>query len=373
MSSKAIGILNLHYTPEMGMLTSTRSTASTSVYGRYAFMDFPLSNFTNSGIDRMAVLIKHHLRSIVQHCGEGHLYNQNSKLGGLSLLYDEPFATDPMYNHDINNLIENNWFIKSIPDSVDVVVIAPVHMIFKLDYRPYIEDHIKNNHKISIFYSKVKNAKDTFLNEQVVTINEKGLLTELNTNLGTKDEADIYMHTAIIDKEILRGLVNLGKKTSSLFSLLDVIKLISSEIPIYTYEYKGYIRCFDSLKHYLEYSREFLDINLQKEFFTKDWPIYTKTFDTPPAKYLDSAVVKNSFISNGSRIEGTVINSIIGRDVVIKAGVTIKDSVILTGSYISENTYLENVVCDKEARVIHKKEIIGTKENPQFIKRGDIV
>lgn len=373
MSTKAIGILNLHYSTELGMLTSTRSLASTSFLGRFAFMDFPLSNFSNSGIDRMAVLVKKNLRSIYQHCGEGHIFNENSKLGGISLLYDEPYATNPIYNHDINNLIENSWFIKSIPEDVECFVIAPAHLLYKLDFRPYIDDHIKNNHKISIFHTKVKDAKNTFLNEPIVKINEKGLLVGIEDNLGIDDEADIYMHTAIVDKEVLRGLLKLGKRTSSLYTLMDVFKMIAKDIPIYTYEYTGYLRCFDSLSHYLEYSQEFLNVDLQKSFFSPDWPIYTKTYDTPPVKYGDNAKVINSFVSNGCFVEGTVINSIIARDVTIKPGAIVKDSIILSNCYISENTYLENVVCDKEARIIHKKNIVGSKTNVQFINRGDIV
>ncbi len=374
MSSRAIGIVNLHYAATCGLLNSSRSLASTSVICRYAFMDFPLSNFSNSGIDRMAVLVKKNLRSIIQHIGDGHMYNENSKLGGVSILYDEPFASNELYNHDINNLIENEWYIKSVNEDVDVFVFAPTHIIYKMDFRPYIEDHIAKNNKISLFYSKINKAKSTFLGEQVVKVDENGILTDIHDNLATQDEENVYLQTFIIDKEVLKGLIQLGKKESSLFSLLDVIKTIYKDIPIHCYEYKGIVRCFDSLAHYLEYSQEFLfDPKMRETYFDPSWPIYTKSFDTPPAKYGVHANIKNSFIGNGSQIEGTVINSIIGRNVVIKAGSVVKDSIVLTGTYISESTHIENAVCDKESRIIHKKEIVGTKENVQYIKRGDIV
>ena len=35
------------------------------------------------------------------------------KSGGVSLLYNEKYANSPMYNHDINNLIENIAFLVS--------------------------------------------------------------------------------------------------------------------------------------------------------------------------------------------------------------------------------------------------------------------
>jgi glucose-1-phosphate adenylyltransferase len=368
---KTIGILNLHGSSSCGPLTATRSVASASFLGRYAFMDFPLSNFSNSGIDEQALLVKEHLRSIVQHIGYGHAWSSNTKLGGLSILYDEPFSGSSGYNHDINNLIENSWYLKGTIG--DVVVIAPAHILFKIDFRPLIEDHVKNNHRISVVVHKISDAKTTFIGEDLASIDNRGFLRDLNPNQGTDDEAMVSLQTYIIDKEVLNGILHVGQKTSSFYSLRDTIKLLAHDMPIYTYEHKGYARCFDSLAHYLEYSLEFLHEDKFRLLFDPEWDIYTKTYDTPPAKYGPSAEVNSSFISNGCQIEGKVVNSVIARDVIIKEGAFIKDSVVLSGSYISENTHLENVVCDKEARILHAKDLEGSKANPEYIKRGDIV
>ena len=55
---KVIGFVNLHHSPSLGELTSSRPLASTSFLGRYAFIDFVLSNFANSGVNEIGVL--HH-------------------------------------------------------------------------------------------------------------------------------------------------------------------------------------------------------------------------------------------------------------------------------------------------------------------------
>ena len=45
------------------------------------------------------------------------------------------------------------------------------------------------------------------------------------------------------------------------------------------------------------------DILVNKEmintFYDDKWPIYTKTHNTPPARYLGDCSIKNSFVSNG--------------------------------------------------------------------------
>ena len=81
--------------------------------------------------------------------------------------------------------------------------------------------------------------------------------------------------------------------------------------------------------------------------------------------------VKNSVVSNGCLIEGTIENSIIGRGCVIKKGAVIKNSVILPAATISEDVHIENHVVDKHAKVIHAKDLTADPEKPGYIRRGD--
>ena len=60
--TKAIGFLNLHDDLDLGPLTTNRSIALTSFLGRYALMDFQMSNFSNSGIDEIGVLLKQNMQ-----------------------------------------------------------------------------------------------------------------------------------------------------------------------------------------------------------------------------------------------------------------------------------------------------------------------
>ena len=55
---KAIGIVNLHSDVDFVGLTERRPVASVSFLGRYALIDFVLSNMSNSTIDAVGVLIE---------------------------------------------------------------------------------------------------------------------------------------------------------------------------------------------------------------------------------------------------------------------------------------------------------------------------
>ena len=62
-----------------------RPIGAFSFLGRYRVIDFPISNMTNSNIERIQVYINNKPRSVVEHLGTGRHYNINSKSGKLQL------------------------------------------------------------------------------------------------------------------------------------------------------------------------------------------------------------------------------------------------------------------------------------------------
>ena len=114
----------------------------------------------------------------------------------------------------------------------------------------------------------------------------------------------------------------------------------------------------------------FLSYEVRKDLFKEDWPIYTTTHNTPPAIYGADAKVCNSFIANGSNIQGTVINSIISRDVVIEKGAVVKNCILFSGTKVGKNSQLEYVVADKNVKIKEIKELHGEADHYTYISFG---
>ena len=74
---------------------------------------------------------------------------------------------------------------------------------------------------------------------------------------------------------------------------------------------------------------------------------------------------------NGCLIEGSIENSVIGRGCVIKKGAVVRNSIVLPGTYISEDTTVDCQVVDKNVKIIHAKEIISDSQKPGYIRRED--
>ncbi len=372
MTYNVLGLVDCFNNPGFGPLTQHRPLASTSFLGRYAFIDFPLSNFLNSGIPSIGILCQNHIRSLNKHVGNGRSWISNTKIGDFQVLYDEPNVSNPGYNTDVACLFENIQFIKGIHP--DYVVLASPHMVYECDYEKLLEEHVASGDRISLLYTHVSSGlKTSFINQKKLDISPRGKVRGMETNRGDVDEGDVSLGSMILDYPMLESLMEYASGTSSFFNLSDVLSYLSASVLIRAVKVDGYVRCYDSLSHLKEYSLELLNEDVYHSLFKDDWPIHTRTYDTPPTVYRKEAIVSNAYIANGCDIQGTVNNSIVGRNVKVKKGATIKDSIISSGSLIGEGAHLENVIVDRDAQVIHATEIIGTPENPIYIARGDIV
>lgn len=367
---KAIGLVNLHSDVDYLGLTEKRPVASVSFLGRYAIIDFVLSNMSNSAIDAVGVLIQKKPRSLFKHLAGGNSWNFNSKAGGVSFLYNEKYANNPNYNHDINNMIENIAFLEG--NNADYVVIAPAHIITTMDYSDVIEAHEKAGAEITMVYKKVNDANESYIDCDCLTVKNK-VVTKIERNKGSRKDCSISLETYVINREILIKIINEAKEVSAFFNLRDYLAYLCDEKQINAYEYKGYARCIDSLEHYYQYSLEFLDLDVSSAVFKSNWPIYTITNDTPPAKYLTESSVKRSFVANGAIINGHVENSIIGRDVVIGTGAVVKNCILFSGAEVDSGAHLENVIMDKTSKVHRQLNLQGEYDSPLYIKEGDVV
>ena len=120
--NNVVALIDLHNTTNLGELTKNRPIASTTFLGRYAFIDFTLSNISNSGIDEIGILVQDHSRSIIKHLGGKNTYLRNPKTGFQSIFLNERGLLNPEFNTDINNILENDWFLYD--NAVKYIIVA---------------------------------------------------------------------------------------------------------------------------------------------------------------------------------------------------------------------------------------------------------
>jgi glucose-1-phosphate adenylyltransferase len=228
--------------------------------------------------------------------------------------------------------------------------------------------------EITIVYKEIDDANKEFIGADVLDIDENGYLKDVHKNKGDVKKAKVSLQIWIINRKTLVEMIDHSNRVDSSWGIAEYLKGIATNdfIPtkIHCVPFNGYARRFDSLAHYVEYSFELLNRKPYETLFNRDWPIYTRTHDTPPAIYGTESEVTNSFISNGCVIEGTVKDSIICRGVKVKKGAKVTRSIVLSNCIINEGSALSDVVIDKYSAVAPRHKIQGDKEDVIYVKQG---
>lgn len=368
--SRVLGLLNFEpsYVNVAG-IEDFRPISAASILGRYRVSDFMLSNLTNSGIDSIKVYLKKQPRSMVEHISNTN-YNINSKRGKIHLLLGENnFSNNDFYNVDVQAFKTYMEFLDV--EDPSYVVITPNHFIYKQDFSEMLNYHIKSKNDITVLYQHADDTDVNYLMCDVLSIDKSKHVTQFHKNRGKYKSGNISLEAYVMDYITFKQLVEEASMTSSLYSLSDIIADCCRAMKIGAYQHKGYCSCISTLRAYYEANMKLRKEKELSRLMDEDWPIYTMTNDSCPTLYMKGARVTGSLVANGCQIEGTVINSVVGRNVIIKKGVVIKDSVILPDSFIDKNVKLDCAVVDRKAIVTHIKDLNGTKEKPIYVKRGD--
>lgn len=370
--SKAFGIVS--FGPQhlwVEGLHEYRPIAAFSFLGRYRNVDFPISNMSNSGMDHIQVYINANPRSLVEHLGSGRHYNINSKRGKLRMYFANSLTDNDMYNTDVSAYLFN---LESIEQAAEpYVIIAPGHMIYTQNFKTLLNTHIESGADITLLYHSVDNAKEEFLPCDVLNLNKQKGVLSIERNRGTAKNRNIFMDTYVMKKELFIDLIKKARKTSSLYSLVDIISSMCEDLDVRGVSHRGYFAAISDLSSYFKANLELTDFDTATSLFDPNWPIYTRTNDSCPTQYFETSCVKDSVISNGCSIEGTVEHSVIGRGAKIGKDSVIKNCVILSDVTIGSGVHAENLVIDRNAKITKVKEVIGTEEKPVYIKRHDRV
>ena len=366
----AIGIVN-YEGPNVQVkgMQDYRPVSAFSVLGRYRLVDFPISNLSNSGVNHIKVFVKTNPRSLLEHLGTGRHYNINSKRGKLHILPAKSMDENDFYSNDINSYMYN---MQAIEDAnYPYVVLTPSHFVFRQDFSALLDTHIESGADITMLYQNVDNAKESFVNCDVVNLNKQKGVLSLEKNRGNSKSRTISLETYILSKELFMDLVKKAANISSLYWFRDIVNDECAELDIRGVAHRGFVACINDFKSYYNANMDLLDYDKAMDLFHTDWPVYTRTNDSCPTQYYAGVSVKNSMVSNGCLVEGDIENSVIGRGAIIKKGAVVKNCVILPGAMIGEDVHIENVVVDKKARIVRKKELLGLADTPLYVKRND--
>lgn len=350
-------------------LTEKRSMASVPFAGRYRLIDFSLSNLTNAGISQVGIITKQNYQSLMDHIGSGREWDLDRKSGGLFIL--PPFVSggigDGVYKTHLHALVGIMNFLKRA--NQEYVVICDSDVIANIDIGEMFNRHTENNADFTIAYKYGKLPKN---HDKVMTFslddNENIKKIEyVKERVTANHSLDIVLARRRFLIDIINETIEQGKISLSRDILIPGI----NKYKIMGYKVEGFAEILDGSKSYYDLNMKMLDSKVRRQLFNRERPIYTKTHDSMPAKYAIGSNVSNSLIADGCVIEGTVKNSILFRNVVVKKGAVVENAIIMQNAVIGENAKVSYAVMDKISTVEDGATLIGTKQKTVLLKKGE--
>lgn len=351
-------------------LTKKRSMASVPFGGRYRLIDFSLSNLVNAGISKVGIITKSNYNSLLDHLGSGISWDLDRKNGGLFML--PPFSTEKagLFKGRVDALAGVMTFLKRSHE--DYVVMCDSDVIGNIDIDNLITHHKKSGAGITIAY-KHGVLPGIARNTMVINIGENEKVENISIPHEEIGECDYSLDIFVVKRELLIDIISAASKNSltSLSKEIFIPKL--SELNIKAYEIKEFAEIIHSKESYAEISMSLLNADKRRELFSRNRPIYTKTFDNMPTRYGVNSSAENSLIADGCVIEGKIKNSIIFRGVNVGKDAVIENCIIMQGTKIGNGCTLKNVIIDKAAVISDGTSLMGKKEKYIFVDKEKVI
>ena len=372
MAHSAVGVIFSYTHESLPELSRHRTTASVPFGGRYRLIDFALSNMVNSGITTVGIVTKYNYQSLIDHLGSGKDWDLARKDGGIILLPPYSDETEAPYVSRLEALKGVTGFLNRRKE--DYVVISDCDGIARLNVADILRFHEEKGADITMVYSKRTN--ETVDASYFMTLQPDGTGRvkgiKINPSLKATDTYNLYTNVMVMSREFLintiqdavtRGLSSFGR---------DILAKNVESLKLYGYNFTGYYAGISSLQNYYKHSMELLSKPVRDELFgARD--VYTKVRDSAPSKYLEGSVVRNSLVSDGCIIEGTVENCILFRGAHVGKGSVVKNSVIMQDTVIGTNVQLDCVITDKNVVIRDRRHLAGCEALPYFIAKGRMI
>ena len=321
---------------KMSDLSNKRAIAAMPMAGSYRSIDFALSSMSNSHIQKVAVFTQYNAKSLNEHLNSSKWWDFGRKQGGLYVFTPTITADNGFwYRGTADAMAQNMSFLKNSHEPY--VVIASGDGIYKLDFNKVLEYHIEKKADITIVTKTLPEGEDA-TRFGVVKVASDGRIEEFEEKPVVAMQNTISTGIYVIRRRQLIELIEKAKQEERHDFVKDILVRYKGLKKIYAYNLDSYWSNIASVDSYYRTNMDFLRPEIRDYFFRQYPDIYSKVQDLPPAKYNQGSSVKNSLVSSGCIINGSIENSILFKEVYVGNNVTIENCIVESRDTIRANT-----------------------------------
>ncbi len=350
----------------LSKLTTRRASAAIPVGGKYRAIDFTLSNMVRAGIKKVGVITQYNPRSLMDHLGSGREWDLDRKSGGLYIL--QPFTSDNnqyWYRGTADALYQNITVLRRGDE--DYVLIGSGDHIYNIDFTELFSYHTRSMADITVLAKPLEGYDPSLYGVMALDGSGRVLSFQEKNKAATGDRINLGVY--FMNKKLLMDLLYTSVPNGGYDFVRDILMKNLGSIRMMAYEFDGYWKNIKkSILEYKSANMDMLDPEISKELFFKHGKIFTKLKDLAPPKITSTGSIHNSMVADGCIISGNISNSIIFRNVHIRAGATVENSIVMEGSVVEEGAKLSNCILDKNVTIRTERDYKGYDEPLVFEK-----
>lgn len=344
-------------------LTRERGKPAVPFGGKYRIVDFVLSNFVNSGIYALYVLVQYKAQSLIEHLRTAW------RLGGLPdhfvmVVPPQMRWGETWYQGTADAVYQNLNLVRDFRP--DLVAIFGADHIYRMDIVQMLEFHRDRGAGITVAALPV--PLEQAGNFGILAVDEHSRVTRFDEKPprpvpmpGDPARALASMGNYLFDRDVLlEALVEDARRsTDHDFGRTIVPELVpharvlaynflENDIPgLQDYEERGYWRDVGTIAAYWQAHMDLLGPQPRFNLDNDRWPILAAAYPGPSGRVLGGEVA-DTLIGEGSTIDGAVVRrSILGRGVRIHRNAVVEESIVMDRSVVGEGARLRRVIVDR--------------------------
>ena len=351
-------------------LTDIRAKPAVPFGGKSRIIDFALSNALNSGIRRIGVATQYKAHSLIRHLQRGWNFFRTERNESFDILPASQRVSEDQWYAGTADAVYQNLDIIEAYDVKYIIILAGDH-IYKMDYELMLQEHVETGADVTIGVLEVPRMEATGFgvmhvdeNDRILNFVEKpkdppaipgnpdvalasmGIYIFETAKLSQwlKEDAATIGSSRDFGKDIIPKLVKGGKAMAHRFTK----SCVRAES-----EKEAYWRDVGTIDAYWEANLDLCEILPSLDLYEHDWPIWTHSEVTPPAKFVHDLEGRrgqaiSSLVSGGCIVSGASIRrTMLFTGVRVNSFSNLEEAVVLPRVNIGRNAHLYKVIIDR--------------------------
>ncbi len=334
----------------LNILVKKRAKPAVPFAGIYRIIDFSLSNVMNSGLKKVGVLTQYKPLSLMSHLGTGEAWDFTGRSRGVKILPPRTGDKDSDWYKGTADAVRRNMDYLADNPAKEVLILSGDH-IYQMDFDAMIEYHRSKKADVTIGMMVVPKSEIhqfgagiTDQHNRIIEWEEKP--EKPRTNLAS-------MGIYVFDYDYLMN--SLASSAEEVDFGMHILPRSIVEDNVFAYPFYGYWRDVGTIQAYWQANMDV--VNQSSGIWPQKWQIRTnveaegRPADRAPARFGSGSKMQNSLISSGSKIFGTVINSVLAPGVIVEEGAVVKDSILFADCVVKKNAVVDLSIMDKRVTV----------------------